>query len=251
MDQYRLDMENELKKSPINDAAILSHAEKVIARHTSYVKRTQKSKRLRLGYAVVLFVGLIAIAITSNPLSETIFHQSTSTDSEIPLVEGDGIRIMPEEFELYKANIKEVNNQPNATPMTVSDEQIIDNLIIDKLLVQYAKKFDIVVSPSEIDKEIAFQRDSLEKAPNDNPIRELMANRIKRSGLSEDAFWDSELVRTNYENSILVGKMFTKLIADGTIKRVGDGSEFAKFREELLAKNKQNLKINWSTVKNS
>jgi hypothetical protein len=248
MDQYRFDLETELKQSPINDAAILSSVGKVISRHKKHLEKSQRRNRFRAGYVTLLFIGLIAIVITVTPLWETIFHAKTAATSELPLVEGDGIRIMPEEFLLYKSGVDLSNQQPGVSKMNVTDAQIVDNLITEPLTVQYAKKLGLTVSSEEIDKEIAFQRNSLIQAPKDNPIKELMVKRIKLNGLTEDEFWGSELVRTKYENTILVGKMFTKLVADGTFKKQSDGSEFTKFKEELLHANKDKLSINWSTI---
>ncbi|KIL37018.1 hypothetical protein SD71_04905 [Cohnella kolymensis] len=249
MDQYRLDLETKLQQSPIDDSTILSHVDKVVARHEKHLEKSRRPVRFRLGYLTVFVIGLIAIGMTVSPLSD-LFHGKTATKAEMPLVEGEGIRIMPEEFLLYKANIEEVNKQPNATPINISDEQIIDNMITDELTVQYAKKLGIVATKEEIDKEIAFQRDALQQSPKDNPIRDIMANRIKRSGLSEDEFWESEMTRRYYEKAILGGKLASKLAKDRIVK-IGDGSGCVNFTKELLAKNKDKLTINWSVLQDA
>jgi len=247
MSEYRLDMENELKQSPIEGSDFSSRIEKVIARHKRHLDISRRTKWFRMGYAALLIAALLAIAIITLPLSNPSLNEKTATNSVLPLVEGNGIQIMPEDFLLYRDNMEEASKQPNLTSIPISDEQIIDNLIMDALTVQYAIKLGIVALPAEIDKEIAFQRDSLEQASEDNPVKELMENRIKRSGLTEDAFWNSDLVRKAYENTILSGKLFTKLREDGTIIS-GDGAEIGVFKKNLLAANIHKLTIHWSTV---
>ncbi|TJY40856.1 hypothetical protein E5161_16185 [Cohnella pontilimi] len=249
MAQYRLDLENELKQSPIDDSAIFSSIEKVTARHNKHLEKSKRRALLTISFTALLLIGVIAL-LALGPLSETFFHTKTANTAETPLVEGDGIRIMPEEFFLYKSGVALGNQQPGLSKINVTDEQIVENLIMGQLTVRYAKKLGLTVSPKELDKEISFQRDSLKQASNDNPVKQVMAKRIEQSGLTEDEFWRSELIRRKYEESILKGKLYTKLIQDGTIKS-GDGSEFGEFQKKLLAEKKEKLTINWSTVSGS
>ncbi|MFC5407025.1 SurA N-terminal domain-containing protein [Cohnella soli] len=250
IDQYRTDMEKKLKISPIDDSAILRLTTELCERHIKSVEKTKKRWIYRLGYLIVMVVCLAAVIVSTNPFSVNTAKQRENTQNEIPLVEGDGFQIMPAEFFLYKANVEEINNNPKSTPMILSDEQIVNNMITEKLLVLNAKKRGLKVSPAEVDKEIEFQRNALEKAATDNPIREIMNNRIKRSGFFEAEFWTSDEIRGYYENALLVGKLFSALAADGTIKSIGNGSEVAKYKEEILSKYKNTLVINWSALKN-
>lgn len=163
------------------------------------------------------------------------------------LVHGGGIEIPLERFVFYRENVDLISQLgPYAQPK-LSDEAILDNMIKDELAVQYAKALGLNVSPQEVDDVVQLQRSLLEQTDDQNGyvIKELMANRIKITGLTEDQFWNSSEVREMYEKALLRSKLANKLVEEGTIKDVMD---FTRFKENLYAEKKGDLHINYSLL---
>lgn len=167
------------------------------------------------------------------------------------LVEGDDIQISVKRFIFYKSSLELINSlqSEEEKKLHLSDNEIIDVLVAEDLAVQYAKGLGLTASEQEIEDVIELERKNLKQNndPDNDLVREFMANRIRITGLTEDEFWKSDEAKKNYEKSILLGKLVTKLIEDGTIK---DMNEFNIFKKELLESKKKRLQINWSVLQN-
>lgn len=68
-------------------------------------------------------------------------------------------------------------------------------------------------------------------AQNQALIREIMNQRIKLTGLSEEEFWDSDLVFKEYEKTLYIDKLYNKLISE---KVIDDIRGFEEFQNKLL-----------------
>lgn len=68
-------------------------------------------------------------------------------------------------------------------------------------------------------------------AQNQALIREIMHQRINLTGLSEEEFWDSDLVFEEYEKALYIDKLYNKLIAEKTIN---DIQGFEEYQNNLL-----------------
>ncbi|MBP2002393.1 hypothetical protein J2Z69_003466 [Paenibacillus shirakamiensis] len=220
---------------------------------------------------ITMMMGLFALLLTSS----VIYSQSNSSKEQIkdgfdeiqsslekeklnsnlransPLVEGEGIRITTDTFIFYKKSSELVsglqNNVVKQRPQ--SDDDIIKELIKSELTALHAKKLGLKATSQEINGVITSERAALHDSnldPDHDLVKELMSNRIRITGLTEDKFWNSEDTRVGYEKAILIGKLYDRLLKKGTIKDVAD---FDKYQTGLLNDSQGKLKINYDAIK--
>lgn len=160
-------------------------------------------------------------------------------------MQGENVRITIRDFIFYKSNL-ELLYRLQDKAFTLTDEELIDAMLQQRLTVQYAKQAGLTATEQEqeIDEVIAQERevlyDSQISAVNKDIIKEIMDNRIRITGLSEEDFWNSEDVKKSYEDAILLGKLYSQLLQEGKIQNAED---FVQFQNELLQKAKKSLKI--------
>lgn len=152
------------------------------------------------------------------------------------VAEINGASIDKEQFTFYKSNLELTYSLQDKGPIP-NDKELVNNLLAEKLVVQQAINQGITVSDEEVKKAIDYQRniyETFEPADKDQALAlELMKNRIRISGLTDDEFWNSDFVKEGYKESILGGKLMMKLISDGTVK---DPEGFNAYKQELLTK---------------
>ncbi|WP_438351250.1 hypothetical protein ACP8HI_11740 [Paenibacillus sp. FA6] len=193
------------------------------------------------GLFAVLLTGSLLYSQSINP-KEKVKNGFDSSQASLPLVVGDGIEITADRFILYKKNAELVQ-----TPL--SDDEIINELIKKELSIQYAENLGLEVVAQEIDDVIAYERAALNDPnldPDNNVVKELMSNRIRITGLTEDEFWNTEETRYGYESAIFLGKLFEHLVEEGNIK---DMTEFNEFQIGLLNDSQDKLQINYDVIK--
>jgi len=219
------------------------------------------NKKILVTLVSIFAIGVIASSISADSqipkdrISQgfekikTEMNSQAKSSSSIPLVEGDGLRIMPEKYVFFKNSMELINSLQNdkSNQITLTDEEIINNLATEELTVKYAKEMGITVSNEEINEVINNERKALsqENDPDNDLVRELMKNRIKITGMSEDEFWNSEMARDNYERAILLGKLMDELIKN---KAITNARDFEDFKSKLFEKKKNNLKINKEAI---
>ncbi|MCQ6562074.1 hypothetical protein [Paenibacillus mendelii] len=135
--------------------------------------------------------------------------KNDKTNSSV-VAEIDGITIDKERFLFYKANI-ELTYALNGNKQVPDDNELLNNLIQEDRIVQKAIQRGITVSDQELQEAIDDQRELYENyEPLDKDqelIHELMSNRIRITGLSDNEFWASELVKDGYRKAILKSKL--------------------------------------------
>ncbi|BFH65377.1 hypothetical protein [Paenibacillus azoreducens] len=175
-------------------------------------------------------------------------HQNSAVP--VPLVQGEDFQISKQEFIFYKSNLELINKLQNHQ-ISISDDALIDNMVKKKLTVSYAKNLGLKVTPEEVDAVIERERSSLSdssiKGRNNETVRELMKQRIRITGLSEDEFWNSDQTKKEYEKALLIGKLFDKLAAEGKIGK--EGADFESFQKNLLESSVGKLTINKNVLK--
>lgn len=226
-----------------------------------------KRKRIFLLSGVIVLVSLLGlgsiiqaetdvpkkeIGIEFDRIKENMDNIKVTTDKnglEVPLVQGSDFTISKKRFAFYKNNIemiKKLNGDGSAT----EDSTLINDMIKKELAYSYAKSIGLSVSTEEvnniIDKERMAVDDPNDTDKNNETVKEIMKNRIRISGYSEDEFWKSNDIQKEYEKSILLGKLYNYLKSKGQISNVGD---FNSFQETLLTKEKSDIIINSSSLK--
>ncbi|MBU5674693.1 hypothetical protein [Paenibacillus brevis] len=188
--------------------------------------------------------------LIENAFGELKDQNSTMSKSNFIILGGD-IEISKSEFYFYKVNIKLIN-QLNATLDSTSytiaslptDQELIDEMLKKRISVQHSKEIGITVTEGEV-KEVINREESMLNseevdAQNQAIIREIMDQRIKLTGLSEEEFWDSDLVFKEYENTLYIDKLYNKLIGE---KVIGDIQGFEEFQNNLLKEYKNSHSI--------
>ncbi|MDR6550938.1 SurA N-terminal domain-containing protein [Paenibacillus qinlingensis] len=139
----------------------------------------------------------------------------------------------------------EMINKFSKNKATIEDNVLVDDMIKKELLVKQAKKAGIQVSAEEVSNLIKRERAAIDNTnyldENTETVKEIMKNRIRITGLSEDDFWNSNEIKTEYEKAILSGKLYDQLTQQGKIKSI---QEFENFKDDLLNKSKSSLTIN-------
>lgn len=126
---------------------------------------------------------------------------------------------------------------------------LLMNFIKSELTVQNAKNLGLEATAQEITDVIAVEKAALND-PNLDPenylVKELMSNRIRITGLTEDEFWNSEETRYGYEKAILIGKLYDQLVKEGTLNNI---AEFNEYQTGLLNASQDKLEINYAAIK--
>ncbi|MFD0716295.1 SurA N-terminal domain-containing protein [Paenibacillus sp. GCM10027626] len=163
------------------------------------------------------------------------------------VAEGNGVQISMEDFIFYKGSLELSNSlqtdKSAAAATKLSDQQIVENLISTALTAKRATELGLTVSDEEIDMVIAKEREALQMKndPDNDMVRELMTNRIRITGLTEDEFYSSDYVRNKYAESILIGKLYDKLHDEKTIN---DMQDFLQYKQNLFKAGKTSVSIN-------
>lgn len=177
--------------------------------------------------------------------------QNSSMSKSNFVISGGDIKISKSEFDFYKVNIKLIN-QLNATLDSSSykiaslptDQELIDEMMKKRISVQHAKNIGITVAEGEVKEIISREKDMLNSedvdVQNQALIKEIMHQRINLTGLSEEDFWDSDLVYKEYENTLYIDKLYNKLIGE---KVINDIQGFEEFQNNLLKEYKNSHSI--------
>lgn len=192
---------------------------------------------------VALLVVLGVLASNDNYLRQLIpvgNHVPQASDlSQVPLVEGHSVRILVEDFLWYKTGLHPATK--------LSDGQIINELIAQQLTAQYAQTLGLVAPPREIELAISNETDLLktEDDPANASARKQLADHIKKMGMSENEYLESDLIKRIWEQRLLLSRLASTLLEDGTID---NGDDFDKLQKQLLLANKDKYTINWSVL---
>lgn len=212
------------------------------------------------GVCVLAMTLSIVSASSSNSNSELIsqsFDEMKVTIDKIGAVQNqnlasfDTLKVDVEDFVFYKANAQLVAELKNTE--VPSDQSLIDNMLKDKLTAYEAIQQGITVSDEEVQKEIDFQRDVFENqmdlsSPEVQDVYDMMKNRIRITGLSEEEFWKADFVKQGYKEALLEGKLMNSLRGDDrTFETIED---FQKYKEELLTKYKDKISLNLDLLNN-
>ncbi len=197
----------------------------------------------------------------SRSLNQSLLVQSDSKNANL-VVNGKGVQISDEDYNFYKENVKliqQLNNQQSAgtqlnslvaNTSSTDNADLLNQLLADQLAVKYAKDNGISVTSAEVQQVIDHERSVLYnpdvQGDNKALVQEIMANRIRITGLSEEQFWKSSEIQTQYSKLIYLNKLYEKLMSEGKIK---DSSDFDKFKTDLLATEKNDYKVNENYVK--
>jgi hypothetical protein len=201
--------------------------------------------------AVILTCFVSASAVIASSANENISNlfdqiKTKITDEEnvqnsVAIATGDSFKIEAGEFKLYKANLQFIAKMNNVD-FNFTNEEILKMMAKDRLIVQYAKDNGISVTNQEVDSYIKQTRNGLQSDEAPAEFKEIMKNRIRISGLTEEQFYNSPEIRQSYERLLYGNKVAKMLSSQGRL--TNPLQDYEKFKEELWNKSKDKIKIN-------
>lgn len=185
---------------------------------------------------------------TFDTIAKEFNNKSVSKDQIIASV--DDYKVTYERFLFYKLNLEMFDSLTEAkSNSTLSNAELINNLLQKAVTVQEAKKLGINVSPEEVEEAINDQKELLYNTDytgdNKELIQEIIKKRIEITGLSEEDFWRSEQVFNDYEESLYMSKLFELLLSKGEIQQI---NEFTSYQKKLLEEKYSSIKMNTSVL---
>ncbi|NMO98062.1 hypothetical protein [Paenibacillus lemnae] len=208
-----------------------------------------KKRYLLIPAAVVCVLTVtISLVYASSINSNTALGSPTDQIHAEPnqyIASFDTVKIDTADFLFYKTNAQRAAELNNAE--MPSDQHLINNMLKDKITAYEAVQQGITVSDEEVQQEIDFQRDVFENqmeqtSPEAQEVYDMMKNRIRITGLSEEEFWDADFVKQVYKEALLEGKLMNALRGDD--KSFETIEDFQKYKEELLSKYKDKISFN-------
>lgn len=161
---------------------------------------------------------------------------------------GKGFDITYERFIFYKKNIEMVNALSKMTNY-LTDEELLNNLLTKDFAIQEAKNLGITVTKSEIEESIKFQKELLNnpeiKGDSKELVQEIMKKRIEITGLTEDEFWESDIVKNGYEDALYLDKLYSQLLSIGEVENM---EEFSNYQDNLFNLHKKSVEINYDVL---
>ncbi|RXZ82981.1 hypothetical protein EBB07_08720 [Paenibacillaceae bacterium] len=119
-------------------------------------------------------------------------NENDMKSKEAAIAKGPGFEITNDRFLFYKHHAELMYDLDNKDISIPSDRELLNELITSDLAVVQAKELGITVTHEEVNEYIAEQRLFLKaydpKDPDQALIANLMENRIRITGLSEESF---------------------------------------------------------------
>jgi len=151
----------------------------------------------------------------------------------------NGYKITQKEVDNYTASLKSTNpdifKEENKTQLQAVESQVIDYIIVNKLLEKYASENGISVLDSEVEKELQSIKDSFETEAE-------FSNYIKDNNIYED------FLKIWLKNQILGSKIYEKITKDITLNEE-EAKKYYEENMEAVFKNPEQVKVSHILVR--
>lgn len=169
-----------------------------------------------------------------NSLKNELVHIE-SNDTENILVQIEQEVITRKDFKTFQAYVK-ANQQLHGRNTPLSDQEIMKELILEKLLVMEAEKEGVAVDLAEAKAYAQIMRVLL--AQQDQEVQDFQRHVIELSGRSEKEYWE-EYAPELYRQQLSVMNLLNKLIAEEKLPTTASDPEadqeaFERYKERLL-----------------
>lgn len=212
-------------------------------------------KNLKLSVLVVIgCILVLSASIAFANLNIDIGHFFKEKENILTNINEDTVVISSDEFTItlkeyidYRENIKLIHALNNI-PFTKTPEELVNNLIKNKLFLQYAKKQNIEVTDEEV-MEYAMQTRKVFSENQSPEFDELLKGLANSLGVSEEDYFTHPKTLENYRNLLLTQKAAEQLYEEGTLKDNGDNSALNEFIEGLRKESSGNIHIDLNKIK--
>jgi len=151
----------------------------------------------------------------------------------------NGYKITQKEVDNYTASLKSTNpdifKEENKTQLQAVESQVIDYIIVNKLLEKYASENGISVLDSEVEKELQSIKDSFETEAE-------FSKYIKDNNIDED------FLKIWLKNQILGSKIYEKITKDITLNEE-EAKKYYEENMEAVFKNPEQVKVSHILVR--
>lgn len=212
-------------------------------------------KNLKLGVLVVIgCILVLSASIAFANLNIDIGHFFKEKENKLTNINEGTVVISSDEFTItlkeyidYRENIKLIHTLNNI-PFTKTPEELVNNLINNRLFLQYAKKQNIEVTDEEV-MEYAMQTKKVFSENQSPEFDELLKGLANSLGVSEEDYFTHPKTLENYRNLLLTQKAAEQLYEEGTLEDNGDNSALNEFIEGLRKEGSGNIHIDLNKIK--
>ncbi|MFC5603638.1 SurA N-terminal domain-containing protein [Sporosarcina koreensis] len=210
----------------------------------------KKTKRWMLPTVAALFLILCTTPIVfSNFISISDFFESkdqktAAIDDSIIVVESDMFTITLKQFGDFKEN-KRFIHELNHIPFTLTDREMLDQLIEHELLLHEAKTHGIVVTEQEVS-EYAEQTKQAMVESNDPIMTQINEELAKRLGVTAEEYFTHPSTLQQYESLLTSNNFISELYIDGVLN---DYYTPDQYKADLHEKYANQLKVNQDVLK--
>lgn len=200
---------------------------------------------------IILFSGLFILLVILAPMALAddfgIGNFSGEKEQKLEvvnssdvLVQGEYFTITQEEFVDQKENLKMIYAL-NDISLDVSNEEVIDQIIENKLLLQVSDEQGIEVTKDDVQEYALQTRKAFEEENISKELKQIHLELAKQLNVSPEEYFTHPDVLKQYEDVVKINKLVDHMVLEGTLNEKHSLSDFV---QDLRIENKDTLKIN-------
>lgn len=198
-------------------------------------------------FLLVLMLGSSLVIASSENIISDFFKEKNLKLEDVNgndiIVESKDFKILKKEYVDFKENLSLVE-KINGVPLNLSSEQIIEQMIENKLLSQSAKKSNTIVTDSEI-MDYALQTKKAVEQSDVSAIHDIHAALANDLNVSLNEYFTHPDVLKQYENVVLIDKYVNKLYEQEVLD---ENRTIEDFTKKLMEENQDFIDINQSMI---
>lgn len=200
---------------------------------------------------IILFSGLFILLVILAPMaladdfgignfSGEKEQKLEAVNSSDVLVQGEYFTITQEEFVDQKENLKMIYAL-NDISLDVSNEEVIDQIIENKLLLKVSDEQGIEVTKDDVQEYALQTRKAFEEENISKELKQIHLELAKQLNVSPEEYFTHPDVLKQYEDVVKINKLVDHMVLEGTLNEKHSLSDFV---QDLRIENKDTLKIN-------
>lgn len=160
-------------------------------------------------------------------------------DPSTILVQGEKFTITEGEYVDYKENLKMVY-QLNGNSFDITDEEVMDRIIENKLLLQIADEQGITVTKDDV-QEYALQTKEAFEQNVSSELNQIHLELAKQLSVSPEDYFTHPDVLKQYEEIVKLNKLVDNMVLEG---KINDDYSISEFVQDIKVEYKDTYNIN-------
>ncbi|MCZ0704395.1 hypothetical protein J2T56_002789 [Natronobacillus azotifigens] len=200
---------------------------------------------------IILFSGLFFLLVILAPMAladdfgiGNFFSEKEQklegVNSSDVLVKGENFTITQEEFVDHKENLKMIY-ELNDISLDVSNEEVIDQIVENKLLLKVSDEQGIEVTKNDVQEYALQTRKAFEEENISKELKQIHLELAKQLNVSPEEYFTHPDVLKQYEDVVKINKLVDHMELEGTLN---DKYSLSDFVHDLKVENKDTLNIN-------